>query len=273
MEVGDDTIVNSEEHIKIIRQNRSSPLSTCRSPLLNDKNYNYSNRSPDSKDVMSLPKLSDLASSYDAKEQKMSGNRLLVCPNSPLNLRSASSELWRPNSISQKSNWDIFFESQTEHTWLKTPDLSKEEIADWDLDDSLLPSPELSQDNSTPVGTCSKEKKVFVSYVTKDGMKWTKMNILLRMEEIAIWLNKDSNSESLPIGEFMSPRKDIRRGTKFRKQTISETVGDCFDTLKQGLVFFVGPIDGKLCFKMSVCDLEKIKAATGALAKVDEEKT
>jgi len=71
----------------------------------------------------------------------------------------------------------------------------------------------------------------------------------------------------------MSPRNDIQRGRKFRKQTISETVGDCFDPLKQGLVFFVGPIDGKLCFKMSVCDLEKIKAATGTLAKVDEEKT
>jgi len=68
---------------------------------------------------------------------------------------------------------------------LKTPDLSKEEIADWDLEDSWLPSPQLSQDNSTSVVTCSKENKVFVSYVTKDGMKYTKMNILLRMEEIA----------------------------------------------------------------------------------------
>jgi len=273
MKLGNDTTVNSKEHIKILSKTRSLPPSGCKSPLLSDKNYDYSNRSPDSKDVISLPKLSDLASSYDAKEQKMSGNRLLVCPNSPLNLRSASSELWRPNTVSQKSNWDIFFESQTEHTMLKTPELSKEEIADWDLEDSQLPSPQLSQDNPTSVVTCSKEKKVFVSYVTKDGMKWTKMNILLRMEEIAIWLNKDSDSEALPIGEYMSPRKDIQRGRKFRKQTISETVGDCFDPLKQGLVFFVGPVDGKLCFKMSVCDLEKIKAATAELANGDEEKT
>ena len=94
----------------------------------------------------------------------------------------------------------------------------------------------------------------------------------MRMEELADWLNEDTNSKNLlPISKsFSLGENNISSSVKFRKQTIAQAVGN-LDPLSQGLVFFVGPVDGKMCFKMSVCDLEHILAVTSS-GQVEDEK-
>jgi len=59
---------------------------------------------------------------------------------------------------------------------------------------------------------------------------------------------------------------------KFRKQTISEAFGDRLDSTKHGVTFFVGPVDGKVSFKMSICDLKELENATSEINLDDGKK-
>merc|ERR1719245_2489301 len=90
-------------------------------------------------------------------------------------------------------------------------------------------------------------------------MRYSTFDLSVRMEELAEWLNEDSKVE-LPISEPLTPK--LASTQKFRKQTISEAFGDRLDSTTQGVTFFVGPVDGKVSFKMSICDLKKLENAT-----------
>jgi len=145
---------------------------------------------------------------------------------------------------------------------------------DWDLEDTIC-LPQVLDRKVSPVHEIRKtgdKDKVFVSYLSKWGMRYSSFELSVRMEELAEWLNEDSKVE-LPISEPLIAKEDSLPSTeKFRKQTISEALGNSLDSSKHGVTFFVGPVDGKVSFKMSICDLKQLENATREI-KLNDEKT
>jgi len=66
-----------------------------------------------------------------------------------------------------------------------------------------------------------------------------------------------------------TPRESKESGDNFESKTIAEALSG-LNPLKQGLTCFVGPVDGKLCYKICVSDLNNIKATCGK--QLDDEK-
>jgi len=275
MEASDYHLVISEKPPASIRKTLHAPLDKAQShgnssPILKEKNVNDDDDSVKSLCSILVPTLSPITSHQENFVQKIVKSPM----KSPPSPRNSNSELWQPKRSSEQSNWDSYFDSHSELEELSnTPGVGTILTPEWDSDDeSCVTLPQTSPNKITTAVTPHSKDKVFVSYITKRRVKSTDMDISLRMEEIAEWLNEDTNTQSLPISEFISETKhNLTRDSKFRKQTISEAVGDSLDPMKQGLMFCVGPVDGKLCFKMSVCDLRQIKAANLYPMKSDEE--
>jgi len=207
--------------------------------------------------ILSSPGLPPINGFLVPKEQNMD---YLVDKIKPPPMRLRSSELWCPRTINEQSNWDDFFQSQTTLTDIsKMLRISTEYSEDWSSGNDL-PVPQASSERrSSSIYTAPKKDEIFVSYVTKSGMKWDNKDLSMRIEELTEWLNEDFKSESLiPISKtIFLDSKNSTPAKKFRKQTIAEAFGE-LDPSKHGLMFFIGPVDGKMKFKMNVCDLQNI---------------
>lgn len=280
MKAGDDQPGISKQLLTLARIQKvkgKCPKPANTSPRLKGKKCISSYESSESLSYVSYPNLTPVKVHLDINDQKTHESLLDIPRSSPLKMRGrkSSSELWRPNSHSEQSNWDNFFDSQAEMTESsKVPSVGTPRTSDWDVEESFLALLPVAKNQTSAVVPPPNKDEVFVAYMSKKGMIWIYMDISHRMEDVAEWLNKNSKSKSkFPITEHIPKREcSLPRVTKFRKQTIMEAVGDCFDPLKQGLTFFFGPVDGKPCFKMSVCALEKIRTATCPPAQLDEEK-
>jgi len=91
------------------------------------------------------------------------------------------------------------------------------------------------------------------------------------LEELALWLSEGSNvkcgseKRKPKMVKMMSFRKstipiqsNIRSG-KNEGYKLSDLLGNYVDSSKQGLAFFVGPVNGKLSYKISVFEKDKAK--------------
>jgi len=171
------------------------------------------------------------------------------------------SEIWSPNK--RQSDWDMYFESQSDictgtshkESGVNTTDNEDEYETDWEeVRRSTYEEDDLTTDYARSKG------EVFLSYMSKVGMRCTSISPDTRLEMVAAWLNEGSN-HNLPISQNINPDGATFQG-KFRKLTISEAFGDRLDTEKQGITIFVGPVNGKMSFQMSVCDLKMLERAT-----------
>lgn len=265
MEVSKGTPVISTELLAnlrklsfVVQSKLPTPERKTRSKLEEIKNCSLF-ESDDSESLLCFPLGFNMKGFNIPKEQKVDYH-LDVARIKPPNLRTQSSEVWCPRTITEQSSWDNFFESQTELTdSYKIHKVATEDSWEWSASINETPQATSEMRNSS-FYTAPKKNHVFVSYVTKTGMRWDHKDLSMRIEELAEWLNEDFKSESqIPISQNISVgSKNFRRGKKFRKQTIAEAVGD-LDPSKEGLTFFIGPVNGKLCFKMSVCDLHQIR--------------
>jgi len=191
-----------------------------------------------------------------------------------------SNEIWTPNT-GQRSSWDIFYESQTSILGLPQSESvtqtddddelflpfvlgSGEEGSDWEVTDSGACQPRLSESVIRKFPEpCRRNGEIFMTCMSKSGMKYTSAPWDMKIEEIANWLNNGS-SELIPISRHIHPKTFIVETTSnFRKQTLSEIFGNRLNPEQAGITFFVGPVEGKMSFKMSVCDLKLLERATG----------
>jgi len=165
---------------------------------------------------------------------------------------------WRP-SYSIRSNWDAFFDSQAE---IESPSRNcTTEGSDWGTEVSELvlgkrKSSEWTLSSNSPV-----HSPVSLTVVNKSGMRNGKAPINMRIEELVKWLN-EGNLINLPLCEYnpwRNPR--LRPKENFQNLTILEAFGDNVNFKTQRLLFFVGPVEGKLCYKMEVCDVDKHRAS------------
>jgi len=216
---------------------------------------------------------------------KTDDSRLELPPVAVQIKKKNSSEIWAPNTR-QKSNWDLFYETQKtviglpqsesvtqtdddddDELFLPAVLGSGEELTDWEVTDSGAWQPELSEsipkENTVLPKSCRRNGEVFMSYMSKSGMIYTSAPWDMKIEEIANWLN-DGSSELIPISRHIHPKRlVVETRSNFRKQTLSEIFGDRLNPEKDGITFFVGPVEGKMSFKMSVCDLKLLERATG----------
>jgi len=120
------------------------------------------------------------------------------------------------------------------------------------------------QSASSPPDLSRMKGEVLVSYVTAKGMRYTFVPLDIRMEKVSVWLNQGS-ALPIPISEPIHPK--IRRNKKknpseFLNLTLSELFGDRLNPEREGIIFFIGPVEGKVSFKMSLCELEALEKAT-----------
>jgi len=191
------------------------------------------------------------------KEQNMD---YLVDKIKPPIMRMKSSDVWCSRTFEQ-SNWDELFQSlSTETDFAKILRISTDN-EDWSASSNDFTAPQIQALSERGISsvTAPKKDEIFVSCVTKSGMKWDNKDLSMRIEELTEWLNEDYKSESLiPISKtIFLDGKNSTTGKKFRKQTIAEALVG-LDPSKHGLMFFIGPVDGKMKFKMNVCDLQNI---------------
>jgi len=210
------------------------------------------------------------------KEQKTEESFLEIPVTKIMRNKKSTSEIWARQSVSDQSNWDQLFESQTDlNLSLKT---SKEETAsteDW----TPIPSPsrsirKIASEQNKPKITSKNDGKVLVVYLNKNGIiKYDYKDISMSMKELSNWLNEDPQlKEKLPISKSFSPRENsISSNNKFRERTIAEAVG-FLDPLLQGIVFNLGFVGKQLCFKMTVSNIDKIVATTNHALSFEEEK-
>jgi len=122
-------------------------------------------------------------------------------------------------------------------------------------------SPSWSPDLSRRMG------EVLVSHVTAKGMRYTFVPSDIRLEKVSDWLNQGS-AVAIPISEPYHPyHPKIRRSKKnntseFLNLTLSELFEDRLDPERDGITFFIGPVEGRVSFKMSLCELEALEKAT-----------
>merc|ERR1719233_2271090 len=92
--------------------------------------------------------------------------------------------------------------------------------------------------------------------------RWVPLNT--QLETVAGWLNEGAKN-ILPISWQVFPRKRDLRWKFLKLLTIKEAFGDRLDSSKDGINFFVGPVDGLISFKMSICDLYMLKRMSESL--------
>jgi len=215
--------------------------------------------SDDSQSLVFYPKAILKGIPYSENKEQKTGDNLLDVPRQK---KKPICEFFSPSSMSSHSNWDNFFESQTELTESRNISRkSSDESQEWGVYESAPSSPMSPHGNQRTFFPSPKKDKVFVSCRTKTGMRWSCKNLSTRMGEVVEWLNEGAMPKCwLPIsGNTVG--KNNKSGDDLAKKTIAEVMCD-LNPLNQGLACFSGSVNGKLSIKISVCDLDKIIAAT-----------
>jgi hypothetical protein len=189
--------------------------------------------------------------------------------------------------MERKSTWDCFFESQSNILWTNTPEnimLTNYEIGGDDINLDLS-NPDLSftdvalesskssknqprfgdaltKKHLLPPGNSRRKDEVLFSYYSKGAMRFTYIPQDTHLEDVAKWLNIGS-PRSIPICENINKRGLARQKPKtFRKITLSEAFEESLDPERDGITCFIGPVEGRISYKMSVCNREKLQKAT-----------
>jgi len=104
--------------------------------------------------------------------------------------------------------------------------------------------------------------------LAKKGYQFQMLNLKWSIEEVVdLFLAKESGAR-LPLSfcrNEMNPPGIM--GSDRMQMTIAENLGPQFDVKIQGLIFATGPVNSKLCYKMSVCkkrEIEKIFSILGS---------
>jgi len=98
---------------------------------------------------------------------------------------------------------------------------------------------------------------VLAMVVTKQGQRFRLINLNVTLQEVVNTFLKAEAGASLPVSFTLSTdtRPKLLPADKMAL-TLKENLEGYIDELTQGISFFTGPVNGKLSYKMSVCQLE-----------------
>jgi len=102
--------------------------------------------------------------------------------------------------------------------------------------------------------------KVWATLFTKTAKTSQLLNLNISLQEVVDTFLKAQTGESLPISLTLSSdtRPKILPAKKMGMK-LSESLKGHLDETTQGLTFFVGPINSKLCYKLYVSDMEQLQ--------------
>merc|ERR1719419_307194 len=96
--------------------------------------------------------------------------------------------------------------------------------------------------------------------ITKGGQKFKLLNLNVSLQNVVDTFLSTETGAKFPIS--FSESEDIRpklMGPNRMAMSISQNLRGHLDIATQGLSFFIGPVNSKLCYKMSVCDLSQLQ--------------
>jgi len=172
--------------------------------------------------------------------------------------RDTSSDGWFSGMT--KTCWDECFEYES-RVELSANTKTPSEDVDWDL--SYLEEGSRSNGVVSTPEFARRLGMVFIVHISKTGWKSFWFSLQTSFETVAGWLNHGSKY-TLPISVSSSPRR-WNLASNFQTQTIMEALGDHLNPEQEGITFFVGPVEGKMSFKMSISELSLLKKACDAL--------
>jgi len=124
----------------------------------------------------------------------------------------------------------------------------------------------LSQDKATS------SRKDWISIIRVKGynIKHKMIAMDTPLDELGLWLSEGSNmvkmisfrKNMIPIRSKIGESMDGRL-RKYEGYKLSDLLGKCVDSSKQGLAFFVGPVNGKLCYKITVFEKDNASSMGG----------
>jgi len=203
-------------------------------------------------------RLSKPKSTWNQEEwrQNCSKSTLSIC--SKKWSKSTSTMFSSPNTIMGKSNWDMLFESEIEQSFGKSETKTTFEGSDWNVeesDDSSIMFESASED----MVLSFRNGEVLLTLITKVMTKFRYFPMDKRLQQVTEWLN-EGFARNIPIHGHHH-LKGPKSMNKFRERSIADIFGDRLNIRKNGIVFFVGPVEGKICFNMMLSDLKMIKSA------------
>jgi len=162
-----------------------------------------------------------------------------------------------------------------EHSYDKIENLDSARPS-YDFVDSFLPLSKKSRSSSAP-------DRIVTIGVSKHRVQFSKIDFDTPVENIASWLSAGAlksgkgvkspglvnnisfngkmipirNNSSGQIGELDLPQLN----EESREYSLRDVLGKSLDASRQGLAFFVGPVNGRMSYKMSVLDVDKIHQA------------
>jgi len=101
--------------------------------------------------------------------------------------------------------------------------------------------------------------KVLALCLTKYEQRFRLLTLKTSLEEVVETFLSPDGGKKLPISFNSQKYRPRVMSPHQMAMTIEESLGKHFDTETQGLTFSVGPLNSKLCYKMSVCDLAQLQ--------------
>jgi len=176
------------------------------------------------------------------------------------------------SDVSNITNWDTYYETSHATHVSTTPsckNTSAGDFSDWDEDisdqDKLNPFGCVKRITSSPISLeppiehRRKSTLILAVGLSKNGTKKTRISLETTLFQITAWLGgvSESRVENFSYGHWRFPL------SKFGK-SIGEIIGKKNPSLKNwGLIFFIGPVQGRLSYKMMVKSERDLQAFCG----------
>jgi len=101
---------------------------------------------------------------------------------------------------------------------------------------------------------------VMAMHLTKDRPRFKLLSLNTSLQEVVDTFLRTEAGPSLPVSFSYSKTTRPKVMSESRMgMSLSENLRGYLDPITQGISFFVGSVNAKLCYKMSVCDLKQLQ--------------
>jgi len=158
------------------------------------------------------------------------------------------------------SDWGDVFDDYGSVDFTKSGSLVLEKDNSWSFSDNLTGRESRLSSVLSPKRIHLPPGKVMGMYLKKKEYHFQILNLNSTLDKVVdVFLVKESGTNlRLSFSKSGLSRPKVMSNSRM-KNTLANSLGPQFDAKKQGVVFAMGPVNSKLCFKMSVCELSKIE--------------
>jgi len=158
------------------------------------------------------------------------------------------------------SDWGDVFDDYGSMDFTKSGSLVLEKDTSWSISDNLTGRESRLSLMFSPKHIHLAPGKVMGMFIKKKDYRFQILNLNSTLDKVVdVFLLKESGTNlRLSFSKSGLSRPKVMSNSRM-KNTLANSLGPQFDAKKQGVVFAMGPVNSKLCYKMSVCELSKIE--------------